>query len=80
MSTMKTASAAIIAILMVIVMAGLLLKASVLGPVDQPLSPNPGDYLWDARDFETILQGLLILGGVFAILMLLRTSRREAIR
>lgn len=79
MTVAKTASAAIIAILLAGVMGGVLLKASVSGPVNPPLTPSPGEFLWESRDYETILQGLLILGGVFAILMLLKTARREAI-
>jgi hypothetical protein len=80
MSSSKTAAAVILSVLVVILILSLLLKASFHEPANAPDGASPGSVLWESRDFETILQGLLILGGVVAILMLLRSSKAEAQR
>jgi len=77
MISAKTVAAGIVSVLLVVLLASLLLKAAFQAPADVPEAKSPGGALWGTRDFETILQGLLILGGVFAILMLLRSSRKE---
>ncbi len=78
MSVAKSAAAVILSLLMVGLLAGLLLKAAFHEPDVAPDAATPSSTLWDTRDFETILQGLLILGGVFAILMLLKSWGKEA--
>ena len=80
MSLAKSASATIVSLLVVALLSGLLLKTSFHEPDVAPDAVTPAKALWDGRAFETLLQGVLILGGVFAILMLLRSSRREAER
>lgn len=77
MNSAKTTAAWLLSILAVVSMAALLLKAGFHEPQVLPLDSSPGVVLWVARDFETALQGLLILGGVFAILMLLNSSMKE---
>lgn len=77
MNGSKTVAAVILTLLLIIFLASPLLKASLAAPEEAPQPSNPSEVLWSQRDYETILQGLLILGGVFAILMLLRASRRE---
>jgi len=80
MSSTKSAAAMILSVLVVILLASLLLKAAIHEPAAAPDQAGPGTVLWESRDFETILQGLLILGGVVAILMLLRSSKQEVQR
>ena len=77
MSVTKSAAAVILSLLIVGLLAGLLFRASFSEPERSPDPTAPSSTLWDVRDFETILQGMLILGGVFAILMLLRSSGKE---
>jgi hypothetical protein len=77
LSAAKTAAAGMLSILFIVSIASLLLKVGFAEPAASPEAASPGGTLWDVRDFETILQGLLILGGVFAILMILRALRRE---
>jgi len=77
MSVTKSAAAVILSLLIVGLLAGLLLKAAFHEPAVAPDSATPASTLWATRDFETILQGLLILGGVFAILMLLASLGKE---
>jgi len=50
-----------------------LLTASSIVPLAlyQVGSASPGFVLWTARTGEVLLQGLIILGGVFSILFLL---------
>jgi len=80
MSSSKTAAAVILSVLVVLLMLSLLLKVAFTEPVNPPDQAAPGSVLWESRDFETILQGLLILGGVVAILLLLRSSKAEVQR
>ncbi len=80
MSVAKSAAAMILSLLLVGLLAGLLLKAAFHEPDMNPEAATPASTLWDTRDYETILQGLLILGGVFAILMLIGSSGKEAKR
>jgi len=78
MGVSKSAAAIILSLITVGLIAGILLKASLHGPEARPDADVPASTLWSVRDFETILQGLLILGGVFAILMLLGSSGKGA--
>ena len=80
MSASKSAAALILSVLVVGLITGLFLRAAFQEPATDPDAAAPTSTLWDTRDFETILQGLLILCGVFAILMLLRSSGKEAER
>ncbi len=80
MGVAKSAAATIISLLVVGLLAGLLLRAAFHEPDVAPEAATPASALWDTRDYETILQGLLILGGVFAILMLIGSSGKEAER
>ncbi len=80
MSVAKSAAATILSLLMVGLLAGLLLKAAFHEPDMDPETSAPASTLWETRDYETILQGLLILGGVFAILMLIGSSGIEVVR
>ena len=80
MRSTKSAAAMILSILVIGTIAGLLLKTAFHEPDVNPDASTPTSTLWDTRDFETLLQGLLILGGVFAILMLLRSSGKETER
>jgi hypothetical protein len=77
MRSAKTVAAGILSLLVVALLISLFLKTTFHEPHATPQSASPGGTLWDSRNFETILQGLLILSGVFATLMLLRSSTKE---
>ncbi len=74
---------AAIGIVLALVFLGLVLVAALpealVFPATAPPGANPGTAMWDAREFETILQSVILLGGVVAILFLLGSRRsREA--
>lgn len=74
----KNAAAGILCVLIVSLFISIILRPSLEEPESISETVAPALVLWEDRDFETILQGLLILCGVFAILMLLRAARLEA--
>ena len=50
-------------------------------PDSFPLSADVGAAMWGERSFEVLLQGVILLGGVVAILLLLGSRRyRERVR
>jgi hypothetical protein len=53
-------------------------SAAITGPLPVVLPPEAGagTALWDDRTCEAILQGFIILTGVFSILLLLMRSWR----
>jgi len=73
----KTIGAGVLSVVFILIVAFVLIKTSHVEPSLVPEITYPGDVLWNTRNFETILQGFILLSGVFAILMLLRASRRE---
>lgn len=76
MNASKSAAAALLSLILVMFLVPPLLRAGFKEPAEFQASTSPSEALWIERDFETLLQGFLILGGVFAILMLLRTARK----
>ena len=76
MNVHKTAVAAVLSILLTLFLVSPLLKAGLQEPSAPPVALGPSEALWTERGIETLLQGLIILSGVFAILMLLRGAKR----
>jgi len=72
-----------IGIVIGLVFLGLVLVAampeSLVFPATAPAGQNPGVAMWDARQFETILQSIILLGGVVAILLLLGSRRSREV-
>lgn len=73
----KGACALVMAILFLIVFWVAVGQGVPVVPVTVPSLTFAGAAMWKGRTFEVILQGLIILSGVVAILLLLRmdTSR-----
>lgn len=55
------------------------LPETLVFPATAPAGTNPGLAMWDARQFETIFQSLILLGGVVAILLLLGSRRSREV-
>ena len=70
----KSACALVLAILFIIVFFVALGQGVPALPATAPQLTIAGASLWKGRTFEVILQGLIILSGVVAILLLLRTD------
>ena len=70
----KGACALVLAILFLIVFWVAVGQGVSLLPATTPPLTIAGAALWKGRTFEVILQGLIILSGVVAILLLLRTD------
>ncbi len=73
----------VIGIVLGLVFLGLVLVAALpetlVFPASAPAGVNPGIAMWDARQFETILQSIILLGGVVAILLLLGSRRTREV-
>ncbi len=75
----KGLAAALVAIAFGALFTAALLPAALPWPVAAPAGTGVGTALWERRTFEVLLQGVVLLGGVVAILLLLGTRRsREA--
>ena len=70
----KSACALILAILFLIVFLVAVGQSVPALPATAPSLTIAGAAMWKGRTFEVILQGLIILSGVIAILLLLRTD------
>ncbi len=70
----KSACALVMAILFLIVFWVVMWQGVPALPATAPPLTIAGAALWKGRTFEVILQGLIILSGVVAILLLLRTD------
>lgn len=74
---------AAIGIVLGLVFFGLVLVAALpetlVFPATAPTGTNPGLAMWDARQFETIFQAVILLGGVVAILLLLGSRRSREV-
>jgi hypothetical protein len=68
----KSAAALVVAVLFLVLFL-VVIGQGVPGVPVTALSPaTAGAAMWNARTYEVILQGLIILSGVAAILLLLR--------
>ena len=68
----KSAAAFAVAVLFLILFIVILGQSVPVLPVTPPFPASAGTALWNGRTFEVILQGLIILSGVVAILLLLK--------
>ncbi len=55
------------------------LPENLVFPSAAPAGDNPGITMWGPRTFETIVQSLILLGGVVAILLLLGSRRSREV-
>jgi len=67
----KDACAGLLGILFLGIFIALVVPPVVSWPAIIPVSPGVGAALWKGRTYETLLQGMIILAGVFSILLLL---------
>ncbi len=72
-----------IGIILGLVFLGLVLVAALpealVFPASAPAQDQVGVAMWDARQIETIFQGIILLGGVVAILLLLGSRRSREV-
>jgi hypothetical protein len=67
----KDACAGMLGIIFLVIFIALVVPHTVSWPAILPVSPGVGVALWKGRTFEALLQGMIILAGVFSILLLL---------
>lgn len=71
----KELAGMIVGVMLIILFAGTFLMSSIPWTDSVPVISDLGIILWGIRSYEVILQGFIILSGVIAILLLLRSSR-----
>ena len=76
----KSVCALVLAILFLIVFWVAVGQGVPALPATAPPLTIAGAAMWKGRTFEVILQGLIILSGVIAILLLLRTDTSREMR
>lgn len=76
----KTAFALILGMLFLLLFIAVLVPDATVWPVSIPTETAAGTVMWKDRTFEVVLQGFIILAGVFSILLLLGSikSRKGA--
>jgi hypothetical protein len=67
----KNASALILGTAFLVLFIALVVPHAVSWPAIIPVSPGVGVALWKGRTYEALLQGMIVLAGVFSILLLL---------
>jgi predicted branched-subunit amino acid permease len=67
----KGACAGILGIIFLVIFIALVIPQAVSWPAIVPVSQGVGVALWKGRTFEALLQGMIVLAGVFSILLLL---------
>ncbi len=55
------------------------LPEALVYPAAGPSQGQVGLAMWDAREIETIFQGIILLGGVVAILLLLGSRKSREV-
>ncbi len=73
----KGLAGVLIAIAFVALFIAALIPAAISWPAIAPASGGVGTAMWETRTFEVLLQGLVLLGGVVAILLLLGTRKMQ---
>ncbi len=73
----KTLAGALIAIAFLTLFTAALIPAAISWPAEAPAGTGVGTAMWGTRTFEVLLQGIVLLGGVVAILLLLGTRRTQ---
>jgi len=67
----KDACAGMLGIIFLVIFIALVVPHAVSWPAIIPVSPGVGVALWKGRTYEALLQGMIVLAGVFSILLLL---------
>jgi hypothetical protein len=73
----KTAGAVVLGGLFLILFLSAVLPVAAAWTVFPFQTTGPGTAMWSGRTFEVVVQGFLILAGVFSILMLLGPDRSK---
>jgi hypothetical protein len=73
----KALAGSLIAIAFATLFTAALIPAALSWPATAPGSGGVGAALWEGRTFEVLLQGIVLLGGVVAILLLLGTRKTK---
>jgi len=67
----KDASAGMLGICFLVIFIVLIIPHAVSWPAIIPVSHGVGVALWKSRTYEALLQGMIVLAGIFSILLLL---------
>jgi hypothetical protein len=71
----RSARAAVVGAAVLVLLVAITAPESLLWPATPPQAGLVGEALWMERTGEVLLQGLLILSGVIAILLLIGPAR-----
>ncbi len=71
----KTAFAILLGVLFLLLFITVFVPDAPTWPVTIPTNTAAGIVMWKDRTFEVILQGFIILAGVFSILLLLGSMK-----
>jgi len=75
----KTLAGALVAIAFGALFTAALIPSAILWPAAAPAGTGVGTAMWETRTFEVLLQGIVLLGGVVAILLLLGTRKTQEV-
>ena len=75
----KAAAGIVIALAFVGVFLVAILPSTIVWPAAAPGGTTIGSAMWEGRAFEVLLQGIILLGGVIAILLLLGSRRAREV-
>jgi hypothetical protein len=67
----KNACAGILGTVFLIIFIAFVVSHALSWPAVPPVSSAVGAALWKGRTYEVLIQGMIILAGVFSILLLL---------
>jgi NADH:ubiquinone oxidoreductase subunit 6 (subunit J) len=76
-SGVKDASGAVLAVIFLLLFVAAVLPAVLLWPASPPVVTGIGTSIWVYRTTDVLLQGIIILGGVIAILLLLGSRKSQ---
>jgi hypothetical protein len=71
----KTAFAIILGVFFLLLLIAVLVPDAAVWPISIPAETAAGTVMWKDRTFEVVLQGFIILAGVFSILLLLGSMK-----
>jgi len=71
----KTVFAVIVGVMFLLLIVAVLVPDTAAWPITTPMNTAAGAVMWHERTFEVILQGFIILTGVFSILLLLGSMK-----
>ncbi len=75
----KTVAGAVIGVAFVTLLVFAVLPSAISWPSSGPGITGVGVAMWQDRTFEVLIQGIILLGGVVAILLLLGSRRTREV-